>query len=40
VVPAAGLNDLQLVIDARTYVDGPHLNKFGRPYAVIRADRY
>ena len=40
VVPAAGLADLQLTIDARTYVDGPHLNKFGRPYAVIRADRY
>ena len=40
VVPAAGLADVQLIIDARTYVDGPHLNKFGRPYAVIRADRY
>ena len=39
-VPAAGIADLQLIIDARTYVDGPHLNKFGRPYAVIRADRY
>jgi plastocyanin len=31
---------LQLVIDARTYVEGPHLNKFGRPYALIRDDRY
>ena len=39
-VPTAGIADLQLIIDARTYVDGPHLNKFGRPYAVIRADRY
>ena len=40
VVPATGVADLQLVIDARTYVEGPHLNKFGRPYAVLRADRY
>lgn len=40
VVPASGVTELQLVIDARTYVEGPHLNKFGRPYAVLRADRY
>ena len=40
VVPNAGLAALQLVIDARTHVDGPHLNKFGRPYALIRDDRY
>lgn len=44
VVPASGLgagaSPLQLVIDARTYVDAPHYNKFGRPYAVIRDDRY
>jgi plastocyanin len=40
VVPAAGLRDQQLTIDARAYVAAPHLNKFGVPYAVIRADRY
>jgi plastocyanin len=40
VVSAAGVDGLQLTIDARTYVEGPHLNKFGRPYAMIRADRY
>ena len=40
VVPASGIDDLPLVIDARTYVDAPHLNKFGRPYALIRDDRY
>jgi plastocyanin len=39
-VPAAGLRDQQLTIDARAYVAAPHLNKFGVPYAVIRADRY
>jgi len=40
VVPESGLDALQLVIDARTYVEAPHLNKFGRPYALIRDDRY
>jgi plastocyanin len=40
VVPASGLDTLRLVIDARTYVESPHLNKFGRPYALIRDDRY
>jgi plastocyanin len=40
VVPATGLRDQQLSIDARAYVSAPHLNKFGVPYAVIRADRY
>ncbi len=39
-IPASGIDDLPLVIDARTYVDAPHLNKFGRPYALIRDDRY
>jgi hypothetical protein len=39
-VPESGLDALQLLIDARTYVDAPHLNKFGRPYALIRDDRY
>jgi plastocyanin len=27
-------------LDARGYVPGPHLNKFGQPYATTRADRY
>lgn len=40
VIPSSGITDLPLVIDARTYVDSPHLNKFGRPYALIRDDRY
>jgi plastocyanin len=40
VVPQSGIDAMQLAIDARTYVEGPHLNKFGRPYALIRDDRY
>jgi plastocyanin len=39
-VPAAGLADLRVTVDARSYVPAPHLNKFGRPYSLIRADRY
>src|SRR3954469_2715958 len=39
-VPEGGLDALQLTIDARTFVEAPHLNKFGRPYALIRDDRY
>lgn len=40
VVPETGVDALQLLIDARTYVEAPHLNKFGRPYSLIRDDRY
>jgi hypothetical protein len=40
VVPASGVENLLLGIDARAYVAAPHLNKFGRPYIVMRADRY
>jgi plastocyanin len=40
VIPESGTDALQLVIDARTYVGAPHLNKFGRPYALLRDDRY
>jgi len=40
VVGESGIDALPLVIDARSYVEGPHLNKFGRPYALIRDDRY
>ncbi len=29
-----------LTLDARGYVSGPHLNKFGMPYAATRSDRY
>ncbi|MEO8564276.1 MAG: hypothetical protein ABI601_19520 [bacterium] len=40
IVPAAGLLGQRIVLDARSYVSGPHLNKFGLPYAATRADRY
>lgn len=40
VVPADGLPGQRVVLDTRTYVPGPHLNKFGLPYAATRADRY
>jgi plastocyanin len=40
IVPGGGLADLRLTIDARSYVSAPHLNKFGRPYSLIRSDRY
>jgi plastocyanin len=39
-VPATGLPGQHVVLDARSYVAGPHLNKFGLPYAATRADRY
>jgi hypothetical protein len=39
-VPATGLAGQRLVLDARAYVSGPHLNKFGLPYAATRVDRY
>jgi len=39
-VPAAGAASIQVALDARAYVAAPHLNKFGRPYALMRADRY
>jgi len=40
VVPASGLAGQRIVLDTRTYVPGPHLNKFGLPYAATRTDRY
>jgi plastocyanin len=40
VVPPSGLTGQRLVLDTRTYVPGPHLNKFGLPYAATREDRY
>ena len=39
-VTNAGADGVQLAIDARTYMEAPHLNKFGRPYSLIRDDRY
>jgi plastocyanin len=39
-VPASGLTGQRVVLDTRTYVPGPHLNKFGLPYAATREDRY
>ncbi|HEV7990431.1 MAG TPA: hypothetical protein VGP25_01310 [Gemmatimonadaceae bacterium] len=39
-VPATGLTGQRIVLDARAYVSGPHLNKFGLPYAATRVDRY
>jgi plastocyanin len=40
VVPPTGLAGQRVVLDARAYVPGPHLNKFGLPYAATRVDRY
>jgi plastocyanin len=39
-VPAGGLTGQRVVLDTRAYVPGPHLNKFGLPYAATREDRY
>lgn len=39
-VPPGGLSNLRVTIDARAYVPSPHLNKFGRPYSLIRSDKY
>ena len=40
VTVGAGDVSVVLSLDARGFVPGPHLNKFGHPYAVTRADRY
>jgi plastocyanin len=40
VVPPTGLSGQRVVLDTRTYVPGPHLNKFGLPYTATREDRY
>jgi hypothetical protein len=37
---AAATAPVRVVLDARAWVAGPHLNKYGRPYAATRADRY
>ena len=40
VVSPGGAPGVRVTLDARAYVPAPHLNKFGRPYAVLRTDRY
>ena len=37
---SADVPNLVVALDARGFVPGPHLNKFGQPYATTRADRY
>lgn len=39
-VPSTGAEGLVIALDARSYVAGPHPDKFGKPYATTRADRY
>lgn len=39
-VPASGIATQRIVLDARAYVAGAHLNKFGLPYTATRVDRY
>jgi plastocyanin len=38
-VTASGAS-VKLTLDARGYISGPHLNKFGMPYTSTRSDRY
>lgn len=38
-VTAAGAS-VTVALDARGYIPGPHLNKFGMPYSSTRTDRY
>lgn len=38
-VTAAGAT-VRIELDARGYIPGPHLNKFGMPYSSTRGDRY
>ena len=37
---SVGSVEVSVEMDGRAFVSGPHLNKFGRPYATTRADRY
>ncbi len=39
-VPSTGVAGLSIALDARSYVEVPHPDKFGKPYATTRADRY
>ncbi|MEO7361117.1 MAG: hypothetical protein ABI120_12370 [Gemmatimonadaceae bacterium] len=36
----SGDQTVSVTLDARGFVPGPHLNKFGQTYAATRADRY
>ena len=40
IVPASGTAGLSVTLDTRSYVPAPHPDKFGKPYATTRADRY
>lgn len=40
IVVSPSETSVTVALDARGYVPGPHLNKFGQPYATTRADRY
>ena len=39
-VTRSGATEVRVELDGRGFVAAPHLNKFGRPYAATRADRY
>ena len=39
-VTRSGAAEVRVELDGRGFVAAPHLNKFGRPYAATRADRY
>lgn len=39
-VSPAGVSGLTISLDARSYTPTPHADKFGKPYAATRADRY
>lgn len=40
VVPSGGVASVPVTLDARRYVSVAHTDKFGKPYAATRADRY
>lgn len=39
-VSPAGVDGLAIALDARSYTPAAHPDKFGKPYAATRADRY
>lgn len=39
-VAPTGVDGLAIQLDARSYTPAPHPDKFGKPYAATRADRY
>lgn len=40
IVVGAADQSVSVTLDARGFVPGPHLNKFGQTYPITRADRY